>query len=425
MHKLSGIRRCYLPVVLSILSLLIAGQVFAQQTAQLEGQPLYAAIKEFKFQGTVKVENLKLKRDRAEMEFTGDFYFAAPINGRVTGAVFIGQGIFHAPPPPIAFEQENLTRFLDKEVVDSDFKTAVLRFTDDTFDVIGKGLTDAATVPNQAMDLARELEPRMLEETGINISSRLTVSLGNNESPGFFLAQFDKGNLDRFTCVVDHQARIPSETFGINGGEKFILFQYAPYDYTNDIWIATYSEEDFEKGQASYSDEYDIVAPLHYRMEIDLREARKELRTKMRIDFEAAIDNLRVLPMMINDSLTAFDDKRLDESMYVQSAQYNGQDIPVIQEEWEKGIAFLLPNPIKKGDKFSVEVSLAGDFIDNQRQFEHHFYPQSNTCWYPRHGYLKRSTFELIFRHKKRHTVASIGTLVREIWLRRVQSMGL
>jgi aminopeptidase N len=213
---------------------------------------------------------------------------------------------------------------------------------------------------------------------------------------------------------VDHQARIPSTTFNINGGEKFILFQYAPYDYTNDIWLATYSEEDFEKGRASYSDECDIVAPLHYDMEIDLREARKELRTKMRIDFESAVDNLRVLPMMINEGLTEYDDIRKDESMRVLSARYNGQDLPYVQEEWETGITFLLPDPIKKGEKFSIEVSMAGDFIDNQRQFEHHFYPQSNTCWYPRHGYLKRSTFDMVFRHNKRHTVASIGTLVRE-----------
>ena len=300
MHKFSRIRKCCLPAFLGIVSILITGQVFAQQTAQLENRLLYEALKEFKLQGTAKVEELKLKRDRVEIEFTGDFYFAAPVNGRVTGAVFIGEGTFHAPPPPIAFEHENLVRLLGKETVDSNFKTAVLRFTDDTFDIIGKGMREATEIPGQVTNLARELEPRMLEETGANISARLAVSMANNESPGFFIAQFDKGSLDRFTFIADYQARIPTTTFGINGGEKIIIFQYAQFNLVNDVWIATYSEEDFEKGQASYSDEYDIVAPLHYRMEVDLRNARKELRTKMRIDFESAVDNLRVLPMAIN-----------------------------------------------------------------------------------------------------------------------------
>ncbi len=414
MRILSRIRRYFLPVVLSVVFLFAAGQVFAQQTTQIENRQLYEALKEFRLQGTAKVENLKLKRDRVEMEFTGDFYFAAPINGRVTGAVFIGEGTFHAPPPPIAFEHENLVRLLGKEAVDSNFKTAVLRFTDDTFDIIGKGMSEAAAIPGQATDLARDLEPRMLEETGANISARLAISLANKESPGFFMAQFDKGSLDRFTFIADYQARIPTETFGINGGEKIIIFQYAQFNLVNDVWIATYSEEDFEKGQASYSDDYDIVAPLNYNMEIDLRDARKELRTKMRIDFESAVDNLRVLPMMINEDLTEYDNIRLDESMRIVSAQYNGRDLPVVQEDWEKGITFFLPEPIKKGGKFSIEASFAGDFISNQDIFPHSFYPQSNTCWYPRHGYLKRSTFDLIYRLKKNHIVASSGTLVRE-----------
>ena len=414
MHKFSGVRRYFLPIVLSVLSLPIAGLLFAQQTAPLENRSLYDALKEFKLQGTAKVEKLKLKRDRAEMEFTGDFYFAAPINGRVTGAVFIGQGTFHASSPPIKFEEDNLIKILGRNSVESDFKTAVLRFTDDTFDIIGKTVNDAAAIPDQATELAEELEPQLMKETGANISARLAVSLENNESPGFFMAQFDKGSLDRFTFIADYQARIPSATFGINGGEKVIIFKYAPYNYYNDLWIATYSEENFERGTASYSDEFDVVSPLHYTMEIDLREARKELRTKMRIDFESSIDNLRALPMEINEDLGTFDDVRLDKSMRVESALYKGRDLPFIQEGWEAGITFLLPNPVGKGEKFSIDVTLAGDFIDNQRRIENGFYPQSNTCWYPRHGYLKRANYDLTFRHRKRHTVVSVGKLVRE-----------
>jgi len=414
MQKSRGFRRNHITILIGILLICITGQVFAQQPAKLENRPLYEALNKFEMQGAVKVNNLKLKRDRAEMVFTGDFYFATPVNGRVTGAVFIGQGTFHAPSPPIKFEEDNLIKVLGKNSVESDFKTAVLRFSDDTFDIIGKGMSNAAAIPEQAMDLARELEPRLLKEAGANISARLAVSIGNNESPGFFLAQFDKGDLDRFTLIADYQARIPCSTFGINGGEKVIIFRYAPYDYYNDLWIATYSEEDFEKGQVSYSDEFDIVSPLHYKMEIDLREAKKELQTKMRIDFESSIDNLRALPMEINEGLGTFDDVRLDKSMRVESARYKGQDLLFIQEDWESGVTFILPDPVGKGEKFSIDVTIAGDFIHDRQADFNVFYPLSNTCWYPRHGYLKRSTYDLTFRHKKGHTVVSVGKLVRE-----------
>ena len=38
------------------------------------------------------------------------------------------------------FEKGNIKRLLGTESISSDFKTAVLRFTDDTFDVIGKNV---------------------------------------------------------------------------------------------------------------------------------------------------------------------------------------------------------------------------------------------------------------------------------------------
>jgi aminopeptidase N len=45
---------------------------------------------------------------------------------------------------------------------------------------------------------------------------------------------------------------------------------------------------------------------------------------------------------------------------------------------------------------------------------ENFYYPQSNTSWYPRYGFLTRSTFDLTFRHRKNETVASLGKLAKE-----------
>ena len=400
--------------VLILCSVLFAFQSPAQDAAPTEGRALYEVLKGFDLQGKASVSNLTLKKDRAEMVFTGDFYFAAPANGRVTGAVFIGSGSFKAAAPPISYEKEAMVRFINTDTAESDFRTAVLRFSDDTFEQIGKGMEAGAAAPDDARKLAAELEPRLLKETGANISARLLVSLANAESPGVFLAQFDKGSRGRFTYLVDPQTRLPSSVFGINGGEKVLLFSYAPYSYTNDMWIATYSEENFAKNQASYSDSFDLVAPLHYDMEIDVRNARKVLRTRMRIDFQSLADGLRAIPMDVNEGLTEFDNIRLKEAMRVTSARYEGRDIPCLQEDWESGLTILLPKAMKKGEKFSVEVALEGDFIDNQDTFLNCYYPQDNNGWYPKYGYLKRSTFNALFRHDKNDRVASIGKLVRE-----------
>ncbi len=411
MHTLKRHRRSCIPVCITFIALIVAGRGFAQPAGA--PQALYDALKAFELQTKASVSNLTLKRDRGEMTFTGDFYFAAPVNGRVTGAVFIGEGRFRAPAPDIPFEKENLKRFLGEESVDSDFKTAVLRFTDDTYDIIGKG-SAAAAAPSDATKLAQGLDPSLLKETGANISARLATSIANNESPGFFLAQFDKGKLKCFTFLVDPQCRIPNYTFEIDAGEKVVLFRYDSYAYSNDLLIATYSEEDFTQNRVSYSDDYDVADPKHYRMEIDLRKARNELRTDIRIDFKSLIDNLQAIPMVLNENITEYNNERLKHSMRVQSASYKGQAIPCIQEDWETGLTFLLPEPVAKDDEFSIDVVLAGDFIDDQQQMRNSHYPQGNSSWYPRHGFIKNSTFELIFRHSKGDTISSVGTLVSE-----------
>ena len=407
-----------------ILFLFMAVSLPAQD---IGGQAFYDALKKFELRGKASVSNLTLRRDRAEMTFTGDFYFAAPVNGKVAGAVFVGNGTFKADAPPISYEKEAIQRFLNSESAESDFKTAVLRFSDDTMNVIGKEMDANATVLPKAQRLASELEPRLLYETGANISARLLISLANQESPGVFLAQFDEGKLGRFTFLVDMQARIPGSAFSINGGEKVFLFSYSGKISDNDIWLASYSETDLSKGSVNYSDEFDLVSPEHYRMEIDTREFRKTLRTKIHIDIVSLTDNLLAVPMLINEGLTEFINIRLNKAMRVKTAQCEGKDIPFIQEDWESGLTVILPKAVKKGEKFSLDLAFEGNFSADELDFvlkgapardkdtfRNASYLKDNISWYPRYGHLKRSTYHLLFRHNRRDKIVSIGRRIRE-----------
>src|SRR5215213_6365966 len=123
--------------------------------AQESGRTIYNQIKLFNLNGgRADVSGLVLKRDRVEMTFTGTFYFSAPVEGKVTGAVFVGQGTFRAEVPPSKFEKDNVKRLLNSDAVESDFKTAVFRFTDNTFEIIGKTRQDAAAPEAATQKLA-------------------------------------------------------------------------------------------------------------------------------------------------------------------------------------------------------------------------------------------------------------------------------
>jgi len=227
----------------------------AQTAAPVDPKQVYNSLKSFQLGGGIRaVENLVLKRDRAEITFvSGTLYFASPVAGRVEGAVFIGEGKFSAAPPPAKFEKENIRRILKADTVESDFKTAVLRFTDDTFSVLGTGSSPGAA-PSDAQKLAAEFDARELKETGANIAARLTVSLANNEQPGFFLAEFDKGKRGRFDFLLDPQERIPSQAWEINGGEKGLVYGSVLGSVYPYVWMAFYSQDDYARKSVEFSD---------------------------------------------------------------------------------------------------------------------------------------------------------------------------
>jgi aminopeptidase N len=73
----------------------------------------------------------------------------------------------------------------------------------------------------------------------------------------------------------------------------------------------------------------------------------------------------------------------------------------------------VLPKAINRGDKFTVKLQLEGHdtLWDWERAFH---YPRSTETWFPRHGYLTRTQFDLTFHHRLRTKVISVGERVRE-----------
>jgi hypothetical protein len=399
-------------ICLVALSCLAGLPALAQESTPSETMAAYNALRAFVLDGgSASVSNLTLKRDRAEMNFTGTFYFTKPVMGRVTGAVFLGNGTFRAEPPQSSFERKHLFRMIKANVVESDFKTAILRFADDTYSEIGKATVSGAA-PEEATKLAAEFNSRILKGTGANIAGRLMQSLVNGEPPGFFLAQFDKGKRDKFSFLFDPQGRIPSSTFGVNGGEKGLIFEHEyPFDFA-EVWVAFYSLEDYARGRVQYSDVYDVIQIQHYAMNVDLRDPGARLGLTVRMDCRTKAEEVAAVPFTVSEVFNPYQSDVLKRFMRVKSAQVaNGPQLEFWQEDWEYGFMVLLPKQFRRGDVFTLELELEGKFLFDWRTM---YYPIGTSEWYPRHGYLQRSTFDLTFRHRKADLVTSIGKRVRE-----------
>jgi hypothetical protein len=396
-------------------ALLNAPPLLAQDNLSVKSKEVYDQVKAASLtNGSAEVRGLALKRDRVVMTFDGAFYFAAPVEGRVTGAVFIGQGRFYAEVPSSEFEKDNVKRLLGEEIVESDFKTAVLRFTDDTFEQLSQNRQAGGVAIERAQKLASETDSRTLKETGANISARIALSLLNNEKPGFFFANFDGGRRDRFSFLLDYQNRIPVANFDLNGGEKGLIFSYQGPLYSNDIWMAFYSLKDYQNNSVEYSDVNDLIDIAHYRMNIDVEDPGSKLRLTSRLAAQARFPNLRAITFQIGESLGEYESRRLKKQMRLKAFRADGADVTAVQEDWEGGLTVFLPRAAQAGQMLELEFELEGDFMRDSNFVKNCFYPVSNVGWYPRHGYLDRATFDLTFRHQKNRRIASVGNRVSE-----------
>src|ERR1017187_585364 len=112
------------------------------------------------------VKDFKLEREGGVFHFDqGAFYFYAPVEVRVTGAVFDGKGRFELTVKD-AGEQRSLALLTKNVGMTQDFTTLVLRFTDGTAEEIRKATLGAAGDPDghvreAAKDLARSEQRRV------------------------------------------------------------------------------------------------------------------------------------------------------------------------------------------------------------------------------------------------------------------------
>ena len=343
----------------------------------------YERLKAFELgERALRVDSLAFERDRLKLSLTGEIYFAEPVLDRVTGAVFVGKGNLKTEPWG-DFEKGNVQRMLKSDIVDVDFETAVFRFTDGSFGVISESATEGpGTSRHRAAELASKLEGRLVRETGLNLSSRLLLSLTHAEKPGFFFGQFDGGKRGRFSVVIDHQARVPANVFGVDGGEKGLVFQNRNFD--NDIWTAFYNQSDFSTGVVKYASVFDLVHIERYRMAIDLLNPNDWLRYEAELDITVLQDGVQLIPFKINEGLSDYDNVRLKKGVkLLNAALVDGTPLDVLQDDWESGATVVLPRPAAKDSHVQLSLKLEGkDTLFTWHSVFH--FPRSTSSWYPR-----------------------------------------
>src|SRR5436309_2415609 len=131
----------------------------------------------------------------------GAFAFLSALDGRVTGVVFSGRG--HAlavPRGPV--EKQQMARFLGAPILDQDFTSVCLRFTDDTASELLRQFEKARLSPETDSAFA-SLWDKFLVSTNPSQSLRILFdSLSRNPRP-YFYAWIEGVSSGPFDFVLD------------------------------------------------------------------------------------------------------------------------------------------------------------------------------------------------------------------------------
>src|SRR5262249_29380088 len=157
----------------------------------------------------------------------GVIAFLQPIQGKVTGAVFVGSGEIVAIPPD-AIEKQQIYKFTGTPVLNETFQTAILRLTDTTYEELKKEISQNAEEDVSADDTAQLNSLRAsLAARAAPLNLRLLADFLEPTGNTFFLGELNGEKRGWFDVVFDTRAT-----------EEVSIFQFRDIGGTPfaDVW---------------------------------------------------------------------------------------------------------------------------------------------------------------------------------------------
>jgi len=346
------------------------------------------------------VNNLKLKRDAANFTLkSGELYFITPIEGRVTAAVFIGDGEMSLVPPT-EVEKNSIKIFTGEGGITEQFSRLVLRFSDKTFDEIKSSpnatMKTGGPAASQARSAFRDNQDLLRKRLRDNRELRTLFDVYNPKREGFFTAFIDGKRFSKLVYVV--------EPLGVPGAtpEEVALFSYGETD--GGMWLAFHREEEYQKGIASSSEDNRLIDITRHEIDAAIKGTR--LAATDKITFKSLQAGTRVIPFDLYGPLRV--NKVVDA---------DGTDLNFVQESKDEDSDFgvIMPKPLEAGQTYTIAVQYEGnDAVRDSGGGNFILIPRST--WYPGNANVlyseDRALFDMTFRYPKQYTFIGTGSPV-------------
>lgn len=372
----------------SILVLLTGALAYAQSGANSD--PNYVALRNLTLGSqAVTIANLDLKRDAGTFRLnSGKVCFVNSVNGKVTGAVFEGDGIFLLTPPTET-ERKSLKYLTKEEEFNERFERLVLRFTDATYEELKKAGT-AASVSCDAGPL-KDSQNVTRHKIRHNLEADLLGEVLSPEPRGVFVA------------FVHGKRYDDKEIYELDPNQDADQVDFWTYDENK--W-GDWASFNYSKPQTAGSVGR-LIRIEHHQLETTL-ERNGALSGKSTTTFVSLRNGLRVVPFSLFHTLR------------VQSVTADGQPLSFIQEDKndDADFAVILPKPLAAGEKLSVTTTYGGkEAVSNEGGGNYFPNPAARESWYPNNvaaSLGEYASYDMNFRIPKGMKIAATGMLVSE-----------
>jgi hypothetical protein len=336
---------------------------------------------------------IELRRGDVQLSFEqGKLAFFQLYEGRTTGAVFSGRGhILAAPRDPV--EKQQMAHFLSAPVLDQDFTSACLRFTDDTGADLLRQFYTAQVSPQPDSAFATRWDS-LLAVLNTGQSLRILLDLLSQNPKPYFFGAIDGITTGPFDLVLDPSRR---ESLLLGQAKKNAAGSFY------DVW-ASYNAAGTTAPTAPFR-------ALRYSIDTSIL-ANNSLEAKTDVRFRAEAAGERWLPLQLSHLLSV-DAVTSEHGEALTFFQNEGM---TLRERGTRGNDFLfvvLPSPPARGAEFTLHFRYHGNVIEDAGNAV--LFVGARESWYPHFGDgADFADYELTMHWPRRLRLVATGTKVDE-----------
>jgi len=380
--------RCLPGTILRLAAVILAVISTARAQSGPGSDPNYVALRNLTLGSeAISLTNFSLKRDAGTFRLnSGTVCFVPPVNGKVTGAVIVGDGTFLLDPPTET-ERKSLKYLTKEDEFSEKFERVVLRFTDASYDEIKKAGTPASGSCDAG--LLKDSQNVTRHKIKHNLEAELLGEILSPEPRGLFWAFIHGKHYD------------DKEIYSLDPNQNSDQVDFWTYDENKwGDWASFHFTEPHPKGSVGRTIRID-----HHQLDTTL-EKNGALSGKATTTFVSLRNGLRVVPFSLFHTLR------------VESVMVDGQPLSFIQEDKndDADFAVILPKPLAAGEKFSVTTTYSGkEAVINEGSGN--YFPIARHNWYPNSvdsAFGEYASYDMTFHIPKGMKIAATGVLVSQ-----------